>query len=447
MAIKKSMKNSRVKLFLILLDIIIVLSSLFAAFLIRKGFNPHYYATFWPSFAILVVLTIIVCGFSLFYTPRIYINTTKMVMQTIPITLLVIMLYILLQFILKHELLEQSSLILLLYGLFFITLFLIVRVAMTPSLIAALFKPEHATLISDNPDKSPIPSFFSNRPFLGIDIKEIKQTMDWDFNAQTVIIERDFSSYNEVFEFVKHIPASRYVFLYSPLFARIQNVPLFTYVESIPLIHIKHEENNHLYCAVKRILDIFVAALSIIILSPVLLICSVLVGIGTKGPVIFKQERHKSRDKTFTFLKFRSMKADTSHDIHQDYMKKLIKGENNKKNTFKLSEDPRVTKIGRFLRKTSMDELPQLFNVLKGDLSIVGPRPPIPYELEHYSEWHKKRLDCKQGLTGLWQVFGRSRLPFDEAVFLDIYYCLSRDILWDIYLIIMTIPALFKGAY
>ena len=141
------------------------------------------------------------------------------------------------------------------------------------------------------------------------------------------------------------------------------------------------------------------------------------------------------------------MYVNHDHKIHEKYIENLIKGKVREGKVFKLKNDPRVTKIGSFLRKTSLDELPQFLNVLKGDMSVVGPRPPIPYEVEKYKEWHKMRLDCKQGITGMWQVFGRSRLPFDESVFLDIWYCMNKSIFLDLYLIINTIPSMLKGAY
>jgi lipopolysaccharide/colanic/teichoic acid biosynthesis glycosyltransferase len=143
------------------------------------------------------------------------------------------------------------------------------------------------------------------------------------------------------------------------------------------------------------------------------------------------------------------MYSNMDDTIHKEYVKNLIKGKKREGNVFKMVKDPRITPIGNVLRKTSLDEIPQFFNVLKGDLSLVGPRPPTKYEFEEYAEWHRERLNVKQGITGFWQVFGRSQLPFDESVFLDIYYVYNRSFWMDLHLIFQTIPNVIfgQGAY
>ena len=208
------------------------------------------------------------------------------------------------------------------------------------------------------------------------------------------------------------------------------------------------------YEKAKRLVDILGALTGILLFFPVMLAVAVAVKLSSKGPILFRQERLGQFGRPFTFLKFRSMRTDTDASIHQKYIQDLIKGaaENHGSDDqplYKLSNDPRITKVGHFIRKTSLDELPQFFNVLSGEMSLVGPRPPIPYEVESYKSWHLRRiLDAKPGLTGIWQVYGRSTTTFDEMVRLDLQYAESRSVLTDIKLLILTPLAIFntKGA-
>ena len=203
-----------------------------------------------------------------------------------------------------------------------------------------------------------------------------------------------------------------------------------------------------LYPTLKRLLDIMVAGLMIVVLSPIMAIVALAIKLDSTGPVVFRQTRIGKNHRPFTFYKFRSMqhKADTT--IHQQFVKQLINGNVSSSNgnvTYKLTCDKRITKVGAFIRKTSIDELPQLFNILKGDMSLVGPRPPIAYEVAEYKDWHHRRLAVTPGLTGLWQVRGRSLVSFDEMVAMDITYVEQRSMLLDLTLLAQTIPVVMSG--
>lgn len=204
---------------------------------------------------------------------------------------------------------------------------------------------------------------------------------------------------------------------------------------------------------VKRALDIFVSALVLLILSPIYLAIAVAIKITSEGPVLFRQQRVGQYGKLFTVLKFRSMKVNNDHSVHKDYVMKLIKNQAESKaaeggqGVYKLTADSRITAVGRLLRRTSLDELPQIINVLTGDMSLVGPRPPIPYELAAYQTWHRRRiLEAKPGVTGLWQVTGRSSVKFDDMVRLDLRYATSWSLWMDIKILLMTPRAVIKGA-
>ena len=197
----------------------------------------------------------------------------------------------------------------------------------------------------------------------------------------------------------------------------------------------------------KRLVDIVGSLGALLFLSPLLLVISALIKLTSRGPVLFKQRRLGKFAKEFTFLKFRSMYVDNNPEIHKTYVRDLIRQKiKEESGVYKIKNDPRITPLGRFLRKSSLDELPQLLNVLKGDMSLVGPRPPIPYEFECYELWHRRRvLEAKPGVTGLWQVNGRSRTTFDEMVRLDLRYVRDRSLWLDFRIILQTPLAVLGG--
>lgn len=224
-----------------------------------------------------------------------------------------------------------------------------------------------------------------------------------------------------------------------------------------------------LYYALKRLLDVTLAVLSFVMLWPLWAAIMITIKLDSPGPIIFAQERVGVRRRRvngklqweqtrFTCYKFRSMKVNADQNLHRKFVEAYIAGDQermqaiqpDKRGTmkFKLNGDPRITRVGNFLRKTSLDELPQLWNVLRGDLSLVGPRPAIPYEVENYSVWHLRRLEAIQGMTGLWQVKGRGELGFSEMVELDIAYVENQSFWLDLQILFGTIPAvlLSKGA-
>jgi lipopolysaccharide/colanic/teichoic acid biosynthesis glycosyltransferase len=205
---------------------------------------------------------------------------------------------------------------------------------------------------------------------------------------------------------------------------------------------------------IKQAMDIVGSTLILALCSPLLLIIAVAIKMSSKGPVLFRQQRVGQYGRCFTFLKFRSMHTGNDDTVHKEFAAKLIAGETecelsngSGKRTFKLTNDKRVTRIGKFLRRSSLDELPQLVNVLKGDMSLVGPRPAIPYEVAAYQTWHRRRvLEVKPGITGLWQVTGRSTVKFDEMVRLDLRYATSWSPLLDYKILMRTPLAVLKGS-
>jgi lipopolysaccharide/colanic/teichoic acid biosynthesis glycosyltransferase len=221
------------------------------------------------------------------------------------------------------------------------------------------------------------------------------------------------------------------------------------------------------YSILKRSLDISVSALLLVLLAPLFLFLALLIMLDSPGSPIFAQERvasirrggkqrHHSEVETFTFYKFRTMYTNANSALHREFTKAYINGDEKTLITlqkanpaenckYKIANDPRITRVGRFLRKTSLDELPQFWNVLKGDMSLVGPRPPLPYEVEVYELGHLRRLEAKPGLTGLWQVTARSSVSFEEMVRLDIQYAESQSLWLDLKILCMTPMVVFSG--
>jgi exopolysaccharide biosynthesis polyprenyl glycosylphosphotransferase len=237
----------------------------------------------------------------------------------------------------------------------------------------------------------------------------------------------------------------------SPAFnVMIGRAPVFI-LDGMPVLEIQPSGLFTPARHVKRAIDFTGALVGGLLLAPLLLVIALLIKTGSRGPVLYRQERVGRGGKVFHFYKFRSMVVNSDEQLHRAYLEKLVKGgeeaslDHEGRKIYKLVDDPRVTPVGSFLRRTSLDELPQLWNILKGEMSLVGPRPCLPYEWDLHKEWQKRRLDVTPGLTGLWQVTGRSRVPFDDMVLLDLYYIAHWSIGLDIELILRTVPVMFSG--
>ena len=210
--------------------------------------------------------------------------------------------------------------------------------------------------------------------------------------------------------------------------------------------------SRKLALGVKRAMDVFGGGFALLVLAPLLVVIAVAVKLTSKGPILFRQERLGQTGKRFKLLKFRSMRTNCDSHIHREYVSRFISGqisdekEKSEKSVFKIQKDPRITRVGSFLRKTSLDELPQFWNVLVGQMSLVGPRPPLGYEFEAYDIWHRRRvLEIKPGITGLWQVEGRSRTKFDDMVRLDLKYARKWSVWLDLKILLRTPAAVVSG--
>ncbi len=214
------------------------------------------------------------------------------------------------------------------------------------------------------------------------------------------------------------------------------------------------------YPAAKRWSDVTIASILLIVLSPLLALVAVLIKLDTRGPVFFAQERVGARRRTdadgavdweikpFSMLKFRSMVANADQSLHESHIRAFVSGTldlEDEETTIKLHDDPRITRVGKWIRRTSVDELPQLINVVKGEMSLVGPRPVPLYEVEGYQPRHYERLHAIPGITGMWQVEGRGQVTFEEMVGMDIWYVRNASFWLDLKIIAQTIPAVLRG--
>ncbi len=306
-------------------------------------------------------------------------------------------------------------------------------------------------VVENGPLDETVPVRFEGVPIIG-DVAALAETIRAT-GANEVIITDPLVSGDLLFDVMMRVGRVRKVeFRIAPsLFNCLPRKTEIDQIGALPMIQLFCEPLSQWARLVKRGVDIIVAALALMLLAPLWLIIALLIKLDSRGSVVYQQERVGMDGRVFLFLKFRTMRADADDREHREYQRKLIEGRpdtnlgNDARPVYKLHADPRVTRVGRMLRRLSLDELPQLLNVLRGDMSVVGPRPPIPYEVEAYELWHRKRLDMKPGLTGLWQVSGRNRLSFDEMVRLDLFYIENWSLLLDLKIILRTLPVMLRG--
>ena len=275
-----------------------------------------------------------------------------------------------------------------------------------------------------------------------------------ELGIQEVIITDKTLSSDRLFDAMMQIGRSQRVeFRFAP--SLFNMLPQKTSVEQIgvlPMVRLFREPLSDSERFLKRFSDLVISLFVLLLMAPLLIAVAILVKFTSRGPVLFRQERVGMDGRIFLCYKFRTMIDNADESVHRDIYKKNIEGseaanagDQAKPIYGKVKNDPRVTRSGSWLRRLSIDEMPQLFNVIRGDMSIVGPRPPIPYEVEEYHARHRKRLDMKPGITGLWQVSGRNRLSFEEMVQIDQYYIENWSLWLDLKIILLTLPAMIRG--
>ncbi len=269
-----------------------------------------------------------------------------------------------------------------------------------------------------------------------------------DFHVDEIIIAVDSENYDkflDVIDLCKKLDVN--IRITSELFDVVAQKVSTEKYSDIPVIDVSTHYNNGITLALKRYIDIIISTFALIILSPVILFIMIAIKLSSSGKILFSQVRIGKNGKEFKFYKFRSMRESTKGDKEEERVKKMIEfmQDDDAESGEKIINNSRITWIGKFIRKTSLDELPQLLNVLKGDMSIVGPRPCLPYEYENYDEWQKRRVNVIPGCTGVWQVWGRSSVSFKESVVLDLYYINNMSPWFDLQIMLQTVPAILTA--
>lgn len=269
------------------------------------------------------------------------------------------------------------------------------------------------------------------------------------YKIDDVIIAQSEITHDKLLELIDKAKATRAnVRLASNVYKIIPEKVFVERFLGTPIVLMPQNYNNLLFSVYKRVFDFVFAAAALLFLAVPLLIIAALIKLTSKGPVFFRDTRIGKDGASFKFYKFRTMYLNNDDSIHREFVSEFIK-QGKDVRVKKITDDPRVTKIGKFLRRTSLDELPQLFNVLRGEMSLVGPRPCLPYEWEQYDAWHRRRFSVIPGCTGLWQVSGRSAVDFNDMVILDLFYIDNMSPLLDLKIIFRTIPVMLlaKGGY
>jgi exopolysaccharide biosynthesis polyprenyl glycosylphosphotransferase len=280
-------------------------------------------------------------------------------------------------------------------------------------------------------------------------VSEVKDIVDvYDIDEILICLENvDQTHLIGVMETCITTPAT--VKISSPLYDVVPSQLDMEKYGSVAVVGITQFGPSPVFEMYKRVFDSTAAALGLIFLTPIFLVIGGLIRLDSRGPIFFSQVRVGKNGRTFSFYKFRSMQVGSDRDTNRETeYASLIRGSVGLQvgaNPTKIVDESKITRVGRFIRRTSLDELPQLYNVLRGDMSLVGPRPCLPYEWKHYEEWHKKRLSVTPGCTGMWQVMGRSKVGFQDMVVLDLFYAQNASFHLDLWLMFKTIPVMVLG--
>ena len=295
--------------------------------------------------------------------------------------------------------------------------------------------------VDDDPDKTH--TSIGPYPSLGT-TDELLDAMR-DASVDVVIVTLPWTSHGKIMQIVRRCQLQEVqVRIVPDLFQIALSSVVVETLDGIPLFGLREPRLRGWQRLFKRTVDLVVSLLILFVLSPILLVLAIAIKLDSPGPVVFCQTRVGQGRRQFTCFKFRTMQADAEKQLATLRVHNEATGP-----IFKMRDDPRRTRVGRFLRRTSLDELPQIWNVVRGEMSLIGPRPPIPAEVTEYEPWHLQRLQAPPGITGLWQVSGRSDLTFDEMVLLDVYYIENWSPLMDLRIVLKTIPTVLfgKGAY
>jgi len=436
----------------VLTDLIIIISAYVLALLLRFKSLIDVVDNQWSTLVFLLVL--IPALFYVFdlYNHFIYIQRLRVFFKVIRVWLVSLVIYVVVGFLTKHFFLIESRAFIIMFFCFSLIFFFALRVICLKKMLETYFSNSKRRLTCKY--VGPLEKFKELSKFFDANIATGLTFVNCDKNAGSptgcneTFLYSQAISYDRLYKEIKaNLVPGQTLHVASQLFNNLRLGWEWCKIDAMPVYTFCQRKYQFCRDCLRRCLDIIGAIIGLIVLAPFFIITAIAIRLDSPGPIIYKQKRCGKDGKEFVFYKFRSM-------YHNDGKEpELDSGDNDHINRGMLKEetlkDKQITDVGRILRKTSIDEWPQFINVLKGDMSLIGPRPHRPHEVKCYHDWHKDRLSIKQGLTGLWQIYGRGEMPCDKSIFLDLIYVMNRSISLDLRLLFHTIPAVIfgKGAY
>ncbi len=433
-------------------NIITIVLAFSLSTLLRFGGFIHVHYNEYSTLIFVLSYSLIILYFCNFFCRYIYTEKLRLFFNIIKLWFTAILFYLVVGFLTKYYFLIDSRAFIILYFFLLLYFMIICHLIIIPYLLGLYYSFPSRRVVCKfiGPDefKKDFDNFITGYSFLGF----LPSSSIGDESPEEMIQEyflySDAKHFSELYKEIRlALKDSKPLHVVSKLFDELNLKWEWARVNGIPVYIFRKRDNEHVRKIIRRLIDIVGAVVLMILLLPFFLIIAIAVKLDSKGPVVYKQKRCGQNGKQFIFYKFRSMIDKKNKDLKRELeFKNYLESKTNKG---KVVDPDEVTPVGSILRKTSIDELPQLWNVLRGEISLVGPRPSLPYEVKYYKNWHKDRLSIKPGLTGLWQVYGRGNMPCDHSIFFDLTYIINRSITLDMKLIFLTIPAVFfgKGAY
>lgn len=438
------------KILLLVFDIVsIIISFFFVKLLWYSG--THTILNPWTTLLFLILTLLMIKYFYDLYNYLYYAQLGRIFFKLINVWAIAFIVYVLTGFITKFYFLTNSRGFIIGFFIVYLIFVLLFRLIIVPYLLYYYFKkPERrrgCLYVGSDEKFLFFKNFFNENSIVGLNIVNKPRDVK-SIETKEILLYSENQDFGELYkEIQKWAVPGVSIHLATELLNELKLNWEWCKIENLPIITFKVNGEKGWQKILRRVLDIILSVVSLILLLPLLTAIAIAVKLDSAGPIIFKQKRYGKNGKEFILYKFRSMYNDVESELDRELefkdfiQRKIVKG--------KVINTQRITNIGKILRRTSLDEFPQFLNVLRGDMTLIGPRPPIPYEVKYYKDWHKERLKVKPGISGLWQVNGRGCMPCDSSIFLDLLYILNRSITLDLRLLFQTIPAVIlgKGAY
>jgi exopolysaccharide biosynthesis polyprenyl glycosylphosphotransferase len=441
-----------VRTILLISDVVTIVLAFALSVLLRFRTLTNDIQHLWTTFVFIMVVVLVLFYFYDLYNHLLYAQAGRVFFRIINVWITALLVYVIVGFLTKFYFLVNSRGFIFSFYVLLPVVATFIRVIVIPPLLEHYYKdPRRKTYCwFRGPAESfeLFRSFFDSSTIPGLCLCREQKS---DNPGRHCSVDFLYSAAKDYGSFFKEIRArladGRELHVASELFSDINVHQEWCKVASIPVCTFYAKSNDGWRRLVRRAIDIVFSVIILLLLLPLFLFVAIAIKMDSRGPVIYRQQRCGKDGRKFTLYKFRSM-YDREHadkkreEEFKEYIEKQVK-------KGKVLNSADITFVGRILRRTSLDEMPQFFNVLKGDMSLIGPRPPIPYEVKHYRDWHRERLSVKPGISGLWQIYGRGNMPCDSSIFLDLMYIINRSISLDLKLMFKTVPAVLlgKGAY